>query len=745
MLSLCSVAVGALLLVSCSDKFLEDKKNYDNYTQDVLNDKQGAILRVNAIYGECLPNPSAAASWNNNQTGYQDDQSKCTEEFYGFGAFVNPTPGSELSAMSGTIVPDYFQYQQNYLVNVWGRIRGINDAIQGIGNSTLSQDDKNELLGQCYFFRAWCYYQLVKWYGGVPIVKEVQPTESSSFTPRSSAKACFEFIVSDLNQAAEMLKKATMNGKGWDDSNWGRVTTGTALALKGRVLMLWCSPLFNRENKPDRWTSAYETMKNDLTSIEQSGYSLYGETAPGINAAEFAKMFVTRNCPEAVFVALHNSFTDQGGIDNNVWNNAWERKIRPINTQVKESGWDASALLVDLFPMKDGKVPAHANNYTKLKPSTYPSDASISVEDYPFIDRDPRFYRTFAFPGVRWAYKGSANTGGNEYPQVGEEYELWNYVWYANSTDEDDTNLESGTRYGADGLLNNVRGIYIRKRSDDLDNNSSPLYSYNAADPNGGFARSGAPYMEIRFAEVLLNLAEAACGANDVNQALIYLNRVRSRAGVPALKTEDFRGGDNQASCMSAILYERMIEFAYEGKRFDDMRRWMLFDGGRNLSEIPGGAPQTWTLKGWNGNTCSWLGINAANNMQRRERIEFHSIRPGYGKTTADDPIKKAEKEGDATAARCAALNYNNDMYTPDATGKTQQQKLYEWYKNNVKRVTRGGDGFLNHAKQYPHFYAKYYFLGLSLGALNRNDSRLQQTIGWEGKNGMGTFDPLAE
>lgn len=47
---------------------------------------------------------------------------------------------------------------------------------------------------------------------------------------------------------------------------------------------------------------------------------------------------------------------------------------------------------------------------------------------------------------------------------------------------------------------------------------------------------------------------------------------------------------------MAAILYERQIELAYEGKRFDDLRRWMLFDGG---SELADGAPASWKLTGW--------------------------------------------------------------------------------------------------------------------------------------------------
>ena len=84
---------------------------------------------------------------------------------------------------------------------------------------------------------------MVKWYGGVPIVKDVLEPAESSVVPRSSAKACIEFICEDLDKSSEMLTAATTSG-GWTSSeDWGRVTSGTALALKGRVLLLWASPM----------------------------------------------------------------------------------------------------------------------------------------------------------------------------------------------------------------------------------------------------------------------------------------------------------------------------------------------------------------------------------------------------------------------------------------------------------------------------------------------------------------------
>lgn len=743
-ISLFGLALTASLLTACSDSFLEDKRNYDKVTSEVFDDYEGAKLRVNAIYGQCLPDPSADASWTNNCTGKADIQSKATEEYYGLDLFTNPN--KEMSSSVGTMVPDYFQNEQKHLSNVWGRIRGINDAINGFNNCSLSEDQKNEMLGQCYFFRAWCYYQLVKWYGGVPIIKEVQNTEPESFVQRSSAKACFDFILEDLEKSASLLEKATGNG-GWDDNNWGRVTTGTALALKGRVLVLWASPLFNRKGDQSRWTNAYNQMKADLPKIKACGYDLYTESGD-INAKAFAHMFAMRKSSEAVFVTLHN--TIDGNADDG-YNNQWERFIRPINTQLRAgSGLDASAMMVDLFPMKDGRKPKWIGTdsyepkqtWTKLEESSETTD-----RECPFMNRDPRFYRTFAFPGVRWAYNGDASQGGaNDNPADGTNFAIWNYVWYASNTEQVDP--ENGASYGADNLLKSVRGVYVRKRTDDLDVNS-PMYTYDAGASNGAFTFSGAPYMEIRFAEVLLNLAEAACGAGDMNYAVTEcLNKIRARVGYTAANNYGLQADlvSNQQACMSAILYERMIELAYEGKRFDDMRRWMLFDGGANMSEVPGGAPATWTLGGmWGSNTCTWLGYTPLNG-QRRERMEFRvndAIATTYGNngtTFADDPIAKAQAAGVTTAVRCAPMDLNKPI-------AAEQTRLQTWYQNNLKRSNKGGDGYSNHVAQTVHYFAKYYFLGLSLGAQNRNDSRLLQTIGWDDnkKGGLGTFDPLAE
>lgn len=397
-------------------------------------------------------------------------------------------------------------------------------------------------------------------------------------------------------------------------------------------------------------------------------------------------------------------------------------------------GKTPSAMMVDMFPMADGKRPSTCNTYTTLEQSSVAYDKNV-----PFANRDPRFYRTFAFPGVRWAFSGDPKNASNNNPYTGDKYNLWNYVWYANESDRDNEEASSSNTYGADNLLTNAKGFYIRKRSDDLDVNSNARYKFTQAN---GFKFSGSPYLEIRYAEVLLNYAEAACGAGEMGVAVEQLKKIRARVGYTSANNFGLQtnlSGD-QAACFAAILYERQIELAYEGKRFDDLRRWMLFDGGAERAE---GAPDTWVPSGWNGNTCTYLGFKQLNG-QRRDNLEFrvssnHESK-GLGGTSWEingvnpDPLKDVTRP-DALDLRQADIS-------------SQQNKLVEFYNTYLTRKMKKGDAYTtDHTPKYMNFLPRYYFLGFAEGAQKANQT-LPQTIGWADYNNggaNGTFDPLAE
>ena len=148
-----------LALSACSDEFLQDKKNYDNVNKDMYNYFEGSNARLNDIYAWCLPQTGDLTSGTNYLSvsmGAADIAAKSTEEYAGFSDFVDSE--KELSSMSGTNgVPDYFMGTHNNIQNsVYGRIRNVNDFLKGVSESTLSDEQKNILLGQGYFFRAVC-------------------------------------------------------------------------------------------------------------------------------------------------------------------------------------------------------------------------------------------------------------------------------------------------------------------------------------------------------------------------------------------------------------------------------------------------------------------------------------------------------------------------------------------------------------------------------------------------------------
>jgi len=721
--------ISTIALASCSDSFLEDKKNYEKVGPEVYDDIKGVEGCVNDVYYWSLPTANSRQVWKQPQNGLSDDESKSTEEYSGFGCFVNP---QSPMAVETNNVPDYFQGQANNIrESVWGRVRRINDVLAGISNGALSDELKNKYLGQVYFFRAWSYYLMFKWYGGVPIITEVKNPEAGSFTPRSTTKETYDFICSDLDKAVELLTPYTTNG-GWEDAakNYGRVTAGAAMALKGRVMLLWASPLFNRTNDASRWNAAYDYISKSISVINQCGNSLYGESNPGVNASAWADMFTrTDQNPEAVFLQINNTIAD-GGTPDYSRNNGWENAIRPSNT-MGGGGITPSAMMVDLFPMKDGKRPATLDTYSSLEASGYTYDPEL-----PFVDRDPRFYRTFAFPGVRWTFNGNPTSESNHNPYEGKDYILWNYVWYENAEQAEDV---EGKAYGTDGLLANAKGFYVRKRTDDYDVRSASNYIFEST--GRAFKRNAAPYIEIRYAEVLLNLAEAACGAGHMDVAVEQLKKIRQRVGYTGDCGLDPAISGSQAKCMAAVLYERQIELAYEGKRFDDMRRWMLFDGGAEKVE---GAPSSWSLTGWGGNTCTYLGVKPMND-QRRENLEFRLKSPNdiggtnFGSDGSNpDPLFKviSKEERDAYA-----IDLRNDVYG-------QQDNLKTFYQTYLTRKMKKGDARTSDkVNLYIKFKPNYYFIGLSRGAMGSNIG-IEQTIGWGNSNqgnAPGTFDPLAE
>ncbi|OJV18010.1 MAG: RagB/SusD family nutrient uptake outer membrane protein [Dyadobacter sp. 50-39] len=227
------------------------------------------------------------------------------------------------------------------------------------------------------------------------------------------------------------------------------------------------------------------------------------------------------NNPEAVWVTCYNNKVgDQ--INKNM---TWDNNTRPSYLGTAGGSNQPTWEIVQAFPMKNGKP-------IEEKGSGY--DAQLFYKN-----RDPRFNQTIAFNGATWQINGNPN------------YRLWTYFVNNKTVEQKATST----------------GFYVRK----------------AIDPNlaaGAVANAGTDWIEMRYAEVMLNLAEAACGVNKLDEAYTQLTALRKRAGIEPGADGNY-GLDpkmSRAEMFEAILHERQVELAFEGKRFYDLRRWKKFE-----------------------------------------------------------------------------------------------------------------------------------------------------------------------
>ncbi len=735
--------------ISCSDDFLAEKRPYGSFGEnDIYNDWESVKLRLNYIYQGSLPyyrdyNAKGANQGGNSTAtngpadqwpvGLPDFLSTHCDEFAGYGNNGYGYLSDPNTIWDNNNIFKFFWTGVNE--SPWKKMRECTDVIVKVRQyDGLTENQKNWAEGQARFFRATRYFRLFKRFGGLPIVRGLQSTTLSDTTDlriaRQSTKDTYDFMIEDLEAAASMLPAR------WEEeaNDWGRVTSGSALALAGYIANYYASPVFNRADEQDRWQAAYELNKRALDKLAEGNFGLAYAGEPGTNASNWAKIWCNIYggeplASEAVFMSNCNN---AGGDASDQLYNCLEQKLRPSNCG-GSGGITPSAEMVDAFPMADGKRPTEAGQYAYDKKLF-------------FLNRDPRFYRTFAFPGTEWQFLGSISGDLIEKCpyDAGTAYQLQQYAWYPSSDEALDA-TKGG--YFSDLAAGSGKSIYVRKKSQDYALGMTPMYVFESNE--SGFSRNGQPLLAMRYTEVLLNFAEAACGVNHLDEAWDALIKIRQRVGYtgdcgldPAIK------GD-RARMFEAILYERRIELAYEGKRFDDCHRWMLFDGGVNQENIEG-APSTWNLTGFGGNTCEYLGVTQLNNVHPHKLEMYIDPAVYMGKEQPEaDPFNLETP----VLTKPKALTLNEDFTTTidSETGEAiyadaNVKALAEFYMNNLLRkdiltqTAVDADGEYASAR----WDKKCYLMGLQSGD-ESNNPNVAQTIGWTSTfGGAGHFDPLS-
>lgn len=636
---------------SCKKKFLEDMKSYDKYDESIFTNEVQTGWYIDRLY-----NYYFAAYRNPNQTVvglFDDTRRNITEEFGGtIHNYINPNKtlqlASEADAYYGAALP------ASVTNNPYTRIRNANfllEKIDGIGQA-LPEAFRKTARGQMYYLRALQYFDLVRIYGGVPIVTTVQnasATDESIKTPRAKSSEVFDQIIKDLDSATALLpiKWATLT------TDYGRATAAGAMAMKCRVLLTAASPLFNSDwDNPgnERWQKALTAGLATETALNAAGYGTSVNSAKDWAEVTF-KNDNSFNAEGIIVNLLSSTTTSSAGINSN-----WENSVRPREHN-GSGGISAPKGMLDLFPLANGARPTAANGY---------------VDTFFFENRDPRFYRTFAFSGAKWGIKDKPNKI------------QWFYRWRPSAT--------GNVTYFANNQT------------------SSPAVIRKMSNPNAdstAFAFSGTDIFDFRYGELLLIIAECYAAKGDMGNCITYLGKIRQRVGIPSANNYGIGTLADRYAALEAVLYERRVELAYEGKRFWDIHRWMLYADDAAAGD----------------DTNAKLGIPVINGTNRT----------GYywqSKTfTSSDPLTAAER---------------SILIDPDNAGTfaTEIAKLKTVYQNKLvmtpldQAMDRDGSTPVNIL-----FRQNYYVSGLTATILS-NNPWLTQTVGWKDYNGSnGTFN----
>jgi hypothetical protein len=376
------------------------------------------------------------------------------------------------------------------------------------------------------FFRAWQYWEMVKRYGGVPLILHAQSLNDDLFVKRNKTSECVKQILTDLDSAIAYLPAIAPT----DPANDGHVHKGTAMAVKGRVLLYYASPQFDPGQNSGRWQTAYQANKDARDYLQSKGFGLY---------SNFTTLWFNEMNKEDIFVRRY-LYTPN---NSSSWHN-WSAATRPLDISQGATGANRPTLeMVNAFPMKDGK------------PINDPTSAYAYDPNYFWKNRDPRFWQTIVYNGAFFQVGINGLAPGRI---------QWTYV-------------------GGEQNNPTITGYYMRKA---VDTTQTSIQAFN----------SSTDWVEIRYAEVLLNLAEAANEIGNTSEAYPLLTAIRARAGIDPGSNNLYglKAGMTQNEMRQAIRLERQIELAYEGKRFWDLRRWRAFESTLNGTRRHG---HTITLK----------------------------------------------------------------------------------------------------------------------------------------------------
>ena len=369
------------------------------------------------------------------------------------------------------------------------------------------------------FMRAYYYFNLVKTYGGVPLITKVMSADEVNLMSRSTSDEVFKFIMDECDDIKDKIvaNYSDLGQYALTSEESGRADRLAVLALKARAALYWASPLFNPGNDNERYHQAALYTKQLLDACDERGKGLTANYSDLWNARSYNTASIVK---EIIFGRRYNSSSSGDHVV--------EGYNYPAGIEGGTGGNCPTQNLVDAYDMKDGSpIGATGSGYDEANP---------------YNNRDPRLAATIARNGDVWpTYQTAA---------------LQTYQGGANG--EPLTNATP-------------TGYYLKK----LCNGSISLAS------SATLQNATHMWLTFRVGEFWLNYAEAmfrytgsatATTADLPVSALDAVNKTRQRAGVGNITDTD------AATFWTRYQKERMVELAFEGHRFWDVRRWKEAD-----------------------------------------------------------------------------------------------------------------------------------------------------------------------
>jgi len=469
--------------------------------------------------------------------------------------------------------------QSNYF-NLWpSYYAGIRQSfvfennIGKVPSSAISDDLKKQYTSEALFLRGWFYWKILRQFG--PFVKlsnTLSLNDDYNKYPRAPFDSCVNTINALMDEAAQGLPAA------WSSSaNYGRPTRGACLAVKSQLALLAASPLWNGNSRfanfkdhdglalapaqydANKWKLAADAAK---AVIDLNVYKLFTNVDEG--DAQFdpylscRDLFLTNFNTEMIF----STNLSLDGTDSWYW--GFEKRAAPspggYNMQ------NATQNVVDAFYMRNGKAiddPSSGYVETGFAGNDDPAGWGLSKDGINrgyltgnsnmYVDREARFYVDIQYNGKPVLPAPNADDR-NYFASVNHQDGLGRAEFYYSG--------KSGIATNSNG---DITGYDVLKNISPASNIRYDVSAYR-------------PYIHIRYAEILLNYAEALNEYDPGNaNVLTYLNLVRQRAGIPNLETVYPSAVGNQDEMRKWILHERQVELCFEGDRyFTLIRRLMM-------------------------------------------------------------------------------------------------------------------------------------------------------------------------